>query len=145
MKRKPGGFGPVCIGLDGQRHQVDRLLFEDPGRLLPLLLVVVEPRPGGDELADDDVLLQAAQPVDLARDRGLGQDARRLLEGSCREPRGGVQRGLDQAEQHGLRRCGPTPGRGYAFWTSSTRKVWTASLPRMWRSSCGEIDPSVTC
>src|SRR4030088_3481178 len=74
-------------GLDGQRFQVDRLLFQDSWGLLPLLFVVVEPGPGGDELADDHVLLQAPQPVDLARDRGLGQDARGLLEGSCREPR----------------------------------------------------------
>src|SRR4029077_11821929 len=72
-----------CRVLDGQRLQVDRLLFEDPGRLLALLLVVVKPGPGGDELADDHVLFQASQAVDLARDRGLGEDPRRLLEG-CR-------------------------------------------------------------
>src|SRR5450759_5829698 len=83
---------------------VDRLLLEDPRGLLSLLLVVVEPGPRGDELADDHVLLEAAETVDLAGDCGLGQDARGLLEGRCRKPRGGVQRGLDQAEQHGLRR-----------------------------------------
>src|SRR5690349_16462087 len=33
----------------------------------------------GDELADDDVLLQAEQTVDLALDRGVGQNLRRLL------------------------------------------------------------------
>src|SRR5450759_3115775 len=85
-----------------QRFQVDRLLFEDTRRLLALLLVVVQPGPGRDELADDHVFLQAPQPVDLARDGGLGQDAGGLLEGRCRKPRGGVERGLDQAEQHGL-------------------------------------------
>ena len=35
---------------------------------------------GGDQAADDDVLLQAAQLVALAHDRRLGQHARRLLE-----------------------------------------------------------------
>src|SRR5579864_3830061 len=51
--------------LDRKGLQVDRLLLEDPRRLLPLLLVVVQPRPGGDQLADDHVLLQPAQAVDL--------------------------------------------------------------------------------
>src|SRR5438105_3311705 len=89
--------------LDAQRLEVDRLLLEDPSRLLTLLLVVVEPGPGRDQLADDHVLLQAPEPVDLARDRGLGQHTGCLLEGSGREPRRRVQSRLDQAQQHGLR------------------------------------------
>src|SRR5882762_851991 len=44
-----------------------------------------EPCPRGDELADDDVLLETKEPVLLAHDRGLGEDARRLLEGRRRE------------------------------------------------------------
>ena len=39
---------------------------------------------GGDELTDDDVLLQAGQRVDLALDSGLGQDTGGLLEGRSR-------------------------------------------------------------
>src|SRR5690242_17152993 len=96
------GGGPGWL-LDRKGLQVDRLLLEDPRRLLPLLLVVVKPRPGGDQLADDHVLLQAAQTVDLARDRCLGEHPGGLLEGRRREPRGRVQGRLDQAEQHGLR------------------------------------------
>src|SRR4051812_34630401 len=37
------------------------------------LLVALEPGPGGDEAAQDDVLLEADQVIDLARQRGLGQ------------------------------------------------------------------------
>src|SRR3984893_4846544 len=58
-----------------------RELREHLERLLAELLVVVEPGPGGDQLADDYVLLQAAQPVDLAGDRCLGQHPGRFLEG----------------------------------------------------------------
>src|SRR5487761_433873 len=95
---------PCGWASDGQGFQVYRLLFEHPGGLLTLLLVVVEPGAGRDELADDHVLLQPAQPIDLAGDRGLGEDTRGLLERGRREPRGGVQRGLDQAEQNRLGR-----------------------------------------
>src|ERR1700674_2302514 len=79
-----------------------RELREHLERLLAQLLVVVEAGPGGDQLADDHVLLQATEPVDLSRDRRLGQDAGRLLEGCRRQPARRVERGLDQAEQHGL-------------------------------------------
>src|SRR5439155_1294724 len=72
-------------------------------RLLAQLLVVVEAGPGGDQLADDHVLLQTTEPVDLARDGGFGQHPRRLLEGCRRQPARRVERGLDQAEQDGLR------------------------------------------
>src|SRR5690606_24377356 len=41
---------------------------------------------GRDQLADDDVLLQAVQPVGLAFDRGLGEDAGRLLERRSGQP-----------------------------------------------------------
>ena len=39
-----------------------------------LLLDLRQTSAGGDELTDDDVLLQAGQRVDLALDSGLGQD-----------------------------------------------------------------------
>src|SRR5256886_5910826 len=94
---------PSHYYLDRQRLQVNRLLLEDPSRLLTLLLVVVEPGPCRDKLADDHVLLQTTEPADLARDCGLGQHAGCLLEGRGREPRRRVQSRLDQAQQHGLR------------------------------------------
>src|SRR5437588_7191995 len=112
-----GGPGLQRAYLNRKRVQVDRLFFEVPGRLLALLLVVVEPRARRDQLADDHVLLQTAQPVDLAADRGFGEHPGRLLEGGGREPGGRVQGGLDQAQQHGLRRgrlaaLGQRPGVG---------------------------------
>ena len=36
---------------------------------------------GGDQLTDDDILLQAGQRVNLALDGGFGQDTGGLLEG----------------------------------------------------------------
>src|SRR6266852_2415260 len=79
-----------------------RELREHLERLLAQLLVVVEAGPGGDQLADDHVLLQATEPVDLSRDRRLGKDTGRLLEGCRRQPARRVERGLDEAEQDGL-------------------------------------------
>ena len=61
-----------------------------------------------DELADDHVLLETEQLVDLAADSGLGQDSRGLLEGGGGEEALSVQRGLGDPEQDGLR------GRGLA-------------------------------
>ncbi len=49
------------------------------------IAVDIEAGTGGDELADDDVLLQADQMVYLALDSGFGQNLRRLLEGGCGE------------------------------------------------------------
>ena len=45
-------------------------------------LVAAHAGTGGDQLAQDDVLLQADQRIDLALDGGLGQDTVGLLEGS---------------------------------------------------------------
>src|SRR5579885_1966371 len=42
--------------------------------------VVLHPGPGRDESANDDVLFQAAQVIDLAIDAGFGEHARSLLE-----------------------------------------------------------------
>src|SRR6185436_595731 len=63
---------------------------------------------GRDQAADDDVLLEALEGVDLAVDGGLGQHARGLLEGGGRDEAPGLQRGLGDAEQHRL-------GRGWAL------------------------------
>ena len=55
---------------------------------------------GRNQLADDDVLLQTDQMVDLALDGGVGQNLRRLLEGSCGEPGLGRQRSLRDAHEN---------------------------------------------
>ncbi len=60
--------------------------------------VALEPGRGRDQLADDDVLLQPVEAVDLALERGVGEHLRRLLEGGRREERVGVQRCLGDAE-----------------------------------------------
>src|SRR5215211_4408279 len=54
----------------------------------------------GDELPDNDVLLEAGEAVHLALDGGVGKDAGRLLEGGCREEAVGGERGLGYAHQH---------------------------------------------
>src|SRR5438034_6171960 len=62
--------------------------------------------PGRDQLADDDVLLEADQVVARAVDGGLGEHPGRLLEGRRGEEARGVERSLRHAEQNGLRRGG---------------------------------------
>src|ERR1035441_2111681 len=108
------------LTIGGHRDGRAVVLLVKADRLIAELLVVVEAGPCGDQLADDHVLLETAQTVDLAGDGGLGEHPGGLLEGRCREPRGGVESGLDQAEQHGLsdgRLAGlaqrPWPGRLY--------------------------------
>src|SRR5438309_10087522 len=79
--------GPLVLGSrlatggDGLREFREHL-----ERLLAQLLVVVEAGPGGNQLADDHVLLSATQPGDLARTRGFGPSPRRFLEGCLRQP-----------------------------------------------------------
>src|SRR5437870_1120192 len=68
--------------------------------------VVREPCARRDQPPDDDVLLETAQLVRLARDGRLGEHARGLLERRGRDEAVGRQRGLRDAEQHGLRRGG---------------------------------------
>src|SRR5262245_13480029 len=68
--------------------------------------VVVHPGAGGDQAAHDHVLLQAAQVIDAARDRRLGQHAGRLLERRRRDERLGRERGLGDAEQQRFGRRG---------------------------------------
>src|SRR6516225_8802939 len=57
---------------------------------------------GRDQVADDDVLLQAAEVVHLALDRGLGEHPRGLLEGGRRDEAVGRERRLGDAEQQRL-------------------------------------------
>ena len=56
----------------------------------------------GDEVAEDDVLLEAAEFIHPAHRRGLGQHARRVLEGRGGDERVGLERGLGDAEERGL-------------------------------------------
>ena len=53
---------------------------------------------GRDELADDDVLLEAGEVVDLALDGGVGEHLGGLLEGGRRQEALGGQRRLGDAE-----------------------------------------------
>src|SRR6266545_3817462 len=66
--------------------------------------VALQPRRGRDQLADDDVLLQTEQPVDLPFDRRVRQDLRRLLEGGRRQEGLGRERRLRDAEDERLER-----------------------------------------
>ena len=54
---------------------------------------------GRDQPADDDVLLEALERVDLALDRRLGEHAGGLLEGGRRDEGAGLQARLGDAEQ----------------------------------------------
>ena len=63
------------------------------------LLMRVEARPGRDQVAQDDVLLQADQVVHLAGQRRLGQHLRRLLERRRRDEALRLHRRLRDAQQ----------------------------------------------
>ena len=71
---------------------------------------------GRDQLADDDVLLQAQQRVGLGVDGRVGEHPGRLLERGRRQPRLGGERGLGDAHEHRrgrTRACrAPPPRRG---------------------------------
>src|SRR6266487_1105079 len=67
--------------------------------------VALEAGRGRDQLADDHVLLQPEQAVDLALDRGVGQHLGRLLEGGRREEGLGRERRLRDPENQRLPRC----------------------------------------
>src|SRR5919201_1748460 len=88
--------GPDLLqGLE-QRLALDRLLRHLLRRADLDRPVLLQTGRGRDQLADDHVLLQAEQPVDLALDRGIGQHLRRLLE------RGRRERGLRDPEDQRL-------------------------------------------
>src|SRR5690606_16208119 len=97
------------IGVDGDlgRQRLHRLFALGREGLVALggdalQAAQVGARARRDEPADDDVLLQALEGVDLALDRGLGQHARRLLERGRGDEAARLQRGLGDAEQNRL-------------------------------------------
>ena len=51
-------------------------------------------------MTHDDVLLEAAQTIDLAQRRRFGEDASRILEGCRGNEAVGFERRLGDAEQH---------------------------------------------
>src|SRR6185312_12891858 len=95
-------FG-VAAGREGRRAGV-------VGRLDPDVPVHLHAGTGRDELADDDVLLQAQERVRLGVDGRVGQHPGGLLEGGRRQPRLGGQRRLGDAHQDGA-----ASGRGSAL------------------------------
>src|SRR5579871_4244921 len=89
-----GGFGNL---LDGSRRRHFRQQLN--------AAVVLETRTGRDEAAHDDVFLQTAQVIDLARNGGFGEYARGFLEARGRDERVGRERRLgDTEEQRTTRR-----------------------------------------
>src|SRR5690348_15430056 len=78
---RPLGSGDLLVGLERRRPLLGgggELAVALGGDLPPAGHDA--PRPGRDEAADDDVLLQAREHVDPAGDRRLGEDAGGLLE-----------------------------------------------------------------
>ena len=63
------------------------------------IVIQLHARTCRNELADDNVFLEAEQRIDLALDGGIGQNARRLLEGSSGQEAVGRQRRLCDTEQ----------------------------------------------
>src|ERR687887_1208348 len=103
--REARAVAPVAADLLERREQ--RLALVGLGRDLLRRAdldrpVALEPGCGRDQLADDDVLLQPEQPVDLALDRGVGEHLRRLLERSRGEERLGREGRLRDPEDQRL-------------------------------------------
>src|ERR1700686_3842040 len=65
-------------------------------------LIPVHASAGRDEVTDDDVLLEAEQLVARATNRGVGKNARRLLEARGRDERLGRETGLGDTEEERL-------------------------------------------
>src|SRR5258706_995644 len=95
--QRPLGVGPGLL-LGNQLVALRRNLAQTPEHAAG---------PGRDQAADDYVLLQALEEVDLAVDGGVGQHARGLLEGRGRDKRARLQRGFRDAEQDRLGGCWP--------------------------------------
>ena len=106
-KRGPQTLGEVEIVLVVARVEGQRLVV---GGLGTDVAVLRHAGPRGDQLPDDDVLLEALEAVVLALDRGLGEHPRRLLEGGGGQPRLGRERRL--RDPHEL---GTTLGRALAL------------------------------
>src|SRR5690606_10570359 len=94
-------------GAHAERREVDLVVAEARvelrlgllGRLDLDLGVPGKTGTGRDELTDDDVLLEAEERVATTAHRGLGEHARRLLEGGGRQPRVRRERRLRDAHQ----------------------------------------------
>src|SRR5688572_9304640 len=84
-RRAPVGLGGNLLA----RLDLDRPVLLEAGR-------------GRDQLADDDVLLETEEPVDLALDGRVGQHLRRLLEGRRRQEGLGRERCLRDPEDERL-------------------------------------------
>src|SRR5947199_4438720 len=110
-KLRQEGDGLLALE-DLLREAADLLLAELEEQLLFRLLlgleellghvevvVVAHAGAGGDHPSHDDVLLEAAQAVHLAADRGLGEHPRGLLEARRRDEAVGRQRRLGDAEE----------------------------------------------
>jgi len=95
------GVWPCAQRIDGGVLALHARLAQALDHLVGDLDLAVElhSRAGGDQPAHDDALLEAAQVVHLAADRGLGEHARRLLEARGRDERVRAERGLGDAEQ----------------------------------------------
>src|SRR5438552_2645745 len=100
LLRRKGGELLLFVGPE---QAGEGLRLRHPVELVPTGL---QPGPSRDELADDDVLLEPEQPILLTHRRGLGEDARGLLERRGREERRRRQRRLRHAEEHRLCRRG---------------------------------------
>src|SRR5262245_61930263 len=84
----------LLVGRLRQRRRRRRFVRRNPD-----VAVVLEPGAGRDEPAHRDVLLQAAQVIDLAGDRRLRQDAGGFLERRRRNERISGERRLRDPEQ----------------------------------------------
>ena len=95
-----------CVGSSDKCGEVNEALGLGGYALVGLFLEVAVHRKSGacgDELADDDVLLQADKVIDLALDGSLGEDLCGLLEGCRRQEALGCQRRLcDTHEKLGI-------------------------------------------
>ncbi|KIU01557.1 hypothetical protein QU38_01015, partial [Staphylococcus aureus] len=105
VTHRAGELGGMFLGGRVRRHQrvLQRTLLDAEGgvaaRRSDTQAVHARAGAGGDEAADDHILLQADQRVLLALDRSLGEDAGGLLERRRRDEAAGLQRRLGDAEQ----------------------------------------------
>ena len=65
------------------------------------LAMVIETGAGWDDVAHDDVFLEAAEAVNLGTRRGLGEDAGGVLKARGAQEAVSFERGLRDAKQHG--------------------------------------------
>ena len=92
----------AIVALPGDLLALGQGLADDFAELHELdVLVQREAGAGGDEVAHDDVLLEAAEIIHAAEGRGFGQDASGVLEARGGDEAVGFQRGLGDAEQDG--------------------------------------------